>query len=87
MAEEKWKPFPGFEELAEISDHGRARTLDRLVDRKDNTQAFHEGRLLSTSKAGGVTLFVAGKPHTRQVRKMCYLAFGKAPLPIVDAPA
>lgn len=29
---EQWKPVPGWEDLYEVSDHGRVRSLDRIVN-------------------------------------------------------
>jgi len=46
MATEYWKPVPGYEELYEVSDLGRVRSVDGI---RFNGHAWHpfKGRLLS----------------------------------------
>lgn len=43
---EEWRPVVGWENLYEVSDHGRVRSLDRLVVRKTGAQVMVEGRIL-----------------------------------------
>ena len=47
---ESWQPVPGYEGLYEVSDQGRVRSLDRLVERKNRwgSIATHQlkGRVL-----------------------------------------
>lgn len=47
---EQWKPIPQFEGIYEISNLGRVRSLDRY----DNVNHFHKGRIMKqgTSTAG-----------------------------------
>ena len=44
---ERWAPVAGYEGLYEVSDHGRVRSLDRLVvDKTGTRQRLFKGRLL-----------------------------------------
>jgi hypothetical protein len=43
---ETWLPVAGFEDLYEISNRGRARSLDRIVVTKAGVRKVHRGRLL-----------------------------------------
>jgi NUMOD4 motif len=36
--QENWLPIVGYEGLYEVSDLGRVRSLDRIVERKDGRQ-------------------------------------------------
>lgn len=40
---ETWKPIPGYEGLYEVSDHGRVRSLDRVVEFSDGRLRFQRG--------------------------------------------
>ena len=43
---ESWKPVMGFEDLYEVSDKGRVRSLDRYVPTKGNALRLCRGRIL-----------------------------------------
>ena len=48
---ETWKPVVGFEGLYEISDFGRIKSLDRMIQRRGHTKLLR-GRLLTSSVNG-----------------------------------
>lgn len=52
MTEEIWAPVPGYEDLYEVSDRGRVRGLDRLVERSDGRKIPHKGRVLKPAHRG-----------------------------------
>lgn len=43
---EQWRPIPGWENLYEVSDIGRVRSLDRLVTYPAGGQRLFKGRIL-----------------------------------------
>lgn len=43
---EIWKPIRGFEDYYEVSDFGKVRSVDRVVERRGSTVKLH-GRLLA----------------------------------------
>ena len=53
MSAEKWLPVPGFERLYEASSHGRVRSLDRVIVKKDGSEQLYRGRLLKGSRING----------------------------------
>lgn len=58
-AKEQWRPVSGFEGHYEVSDLGRVRSLDRLINRRNGTSEFKRGRILKQAKAGRGYLFVS----------------------------
>lgn len=75
---ETWKPVYGFEGFYEVSDHGRIRSLDRVVQRSPHPQTIH-GRVLkgSTAKSGHIQVRLknAGKGKSNYVHRIVYEAF------------
>lgn len=49
---EKWLPVVGYEGLYEVSDHGRVRSLDRVIEYVDGRKCWRPGKMLSPSWAG-----------------------------------
>ena len=47
---ETWKPVVGWEELYEVSDQGRVRSVDRTIHYKDGQTRRHKGRVLKPWK-------------------------------------
>lgn len=47
---EIWKPIPGYEGHYEVSSHGRVRSLDRTVQRKDGQTQRLKGRMMALKK-------------------------------------
>jgi hypothetical protein len=46
---ERWRAVVGFEGAYEVSDHGRVRSLDRVINMRDGRQRRHEGIVLRAS--------------------------------------
>jgi hypothetical protein len=79
---ERWRAIEGFENLYEVSDLGRVRSLDRLVhqvNRWGPMVSLYRGRILrATVSASGylqVTLSKGGKCFQRHVHVLVALAF------------
>lgn len=43
---ERWLPVPGWEGLYFVSDHGRVRSEDRVIERRDGVRQPRRGRVL-----------------------------------------
>jgi hypothetical protein len=50
---EHWKPVVGCEDICEVSDAGRVRSLDRVIERKDGRTYRHVGRILKLRLMSG----------------------------------
>jgi hypothetical protein len=48
-AEEQWRPVVGWEGFYEVSDHGRVRSVDRVIRRASGRPFWRKGRILSTA--------------------------------------
>lgn len=77
---EQWRPVPGYEGLYEVSDHGRVRSLDRIVVRSDGTKSPYPGKLFILQvqeKSGYVMtgLSRGGKKRTFDVHRLVASAF------------
>ena len=46
---EQWRPVVGYEGHYEVSDHGRVRSLDRIMERKDGVLHPYKGKVLRTT--------------------------------------
>lgn len=83
MMPENWKPVPGWEDLYEVSDHGRVRSHDRViheVDRRGFARSRRKkGRILSLNLTGNgypfVGLFRAGHGKQIMVHRLVASAF------------
>ena len=79
LVTEQWKPVVGWEGLYEVSDHGRVRSLDRVVQRKDGQARQVKGRLLSQNFSAhylGVNLKKNGeRGRTKIVHRLVLEAF------------
>jgi hypothetical protein len=67
---ERWLPIPGWEALYEVSDHGRVRSLDRMVYRPQGNY-MQRGRVLSpyrTPPAGYVAINLEHLKRKRRAR-------------------
>ena len=49
MMEEIWKDVEGYEGIYEVSNLGRVRSLDRMVEYSDGTKRLHRGRVLKAA--------------------------------------
>lgn len=83
---EIWKAVPGYEGQYEVSDHGRVRSLTRIVmcsgPVKGTYASVKKGRVLrpGPSNTGHLTV-VLGKHQTRSVHDLVLRAFIGPPLP------
>lgn len=82
---ERWVPVQGYAGIYEVSDLGRVRSLDRLVQNKGKVDRV-AGQILTACKAGKGYLFV--KLCRDGERRMCYVhrLVAAAFLPPSDAP-
>lgn len=74
-ATERWLPVPGFEGLYEVSDHGRVRSLDRIVLKR----AVRNGPLIQTRRRGRV-LKASPDTHGYPMVTLCVDAVNKTTL-------
>lgn len=84
--DETWKPIPGFEGRYEVSDHGRVRSLDRVVQRSCGPFP-RKGKILKISKDGdGYPKLSLGRGFQRRIHVLVALAFIPNPenLPEID---
>jgi hypothetical protein len=85
MMTETWKPIVGFEAY-EVSDHGRARSLDREVTDSNGIVRKRKGKILAiqhipSSGQAVVNLYKGGEQHCRSLAKLVLEAFvGPAPV-------
>lgn len=78
MNVEIWRDIPGVEEIYQVSTHGRVRSLDRVVYRKDGTSYFQKGRILKPFIRGGYQscgICVNGINQNRTVHQLVAMAF------------
>jgi hypothetical protein len=80
MSVEQWRPVVGWEGYYEVSDHGRVRSVERLVRRKDGRTRAAPSRILGTpfAKTGGypvVNLWRDNKGRVEKVHRLVLAAF------------
>ncbi len=84
---ERWLPIADYEELYEVSDHGRVRSLPRCVpDGRWGNQRFYPSRVLCPgySKRLGyrhVSLSKNGKGRSKLISRLVLHAFVQPPFP------
>lgn len=72
---ENWRPIPGYEGLYEVSDHGRVRSVDRVVQTKVGPQRW-KGKVLSPiTKPSGYYFVALGKKRRAYVHHLVLEAF------------
>jgi hypothetical protein len=82
-APERWLPVPGWEGLYEVSDHGKVRSLDRMVRTHHDGRRLYPGRTLKpqpASKYGHLKVGFTregGKVYWFQIHQLVMLAFDK----------
>lgn len=87
--EEKWMPINGFEELYEVSDHGRIKSLNRIEQCNGGIRRRHERILkqnLSSNMHCSVILCKNGKTYPKLVHRLVAEAFipNNENKPVVD---
>lgn len=83
---ERWLPIPGFEGHYEVSDHGRVRSLDRVViDKQGTRRRKFKGRMLKPQRVytgyDVVGLSKDGKPRDWYIHRLVLMAFCGPPAP------
>jgi len=85
QSEEQWRPVVGFEDLYEVSDQGRVRSLPRTFMRSDGKRGGRRGKVRklawNTSGYAGVQLMELGVPTMQLVHRMALFAFVGEPAP------
>ena len=80
MANEEWRPIPGYEGAYEVSSFGRVRSLDRVTDRGRRWK----GRMMTPAALRNgylvVTLWRDGAQRTPLVHRLVLTAFVGDPL-------
>jgi hypothetical protein len=79
---ERWRPVPGYEGYYEVSDHGRVRSVDRLIRRpSERVDRRIPGKVLTLRKPTGQHGYVQavlsreGKVRFVAVHRLLLLAF------------
>src|SRR5271157_100236 len=77
--EELWKPIINYENFYEISNQGRIRSFDRIVNTKDERTYIKKGKILSPSKDKDghlrIHLSKKGKLKYFQIHQLVFQAF------------
>jgi NUMOD4 motif/HNH endonuclease len=71
---ERWRPIPG-QPGYEVSDHGRVRSLDRVVLRSDGQQRRYKGKPRRPAARGKGHLWIEFREGARSVHSMVLEAF------------
>lgn len=77
---EEWRAVPGWEGVYEVSSHGRVRSLERVIRRKDGTTLRVRAKLMTTFEGDDRYWFVTlrnggGVKKAERVHRMVYAAF------------
>ena len=76
---ERWLPVVGYEGLYEVSDHGRVRSLDRLVVTKAGYTRRHKGKVMHPQRGRDGYMIVRisrdGTTHNVRVHRLVLEAF------------
>lgn len=76
---EEWRAIPGYEGWYEASDHGRVRSLDRVITQRNGNTYRLKGKILSPTMSShgyyGVGIGKNGQRETRTVHSLVMEAF------------
>ena len=73
---EIWKPIPGWEGSYEVSDHGRVRSVDRIVTTRTGIRKRYHGRVLAlTADRSGHLAVSLGRAKDKAVHRLVLEAF------------
>lgn len=78
LPSEQWRPIPGYEGIYEVSDQGRVRSLDRVVQTSRGRWRYRGHVLTPAAKKAGhrfVWLKVGGDKSSRHVHRLVLAAF------------
>ena len=88
MSKEEWLPVPGWEGLYEVSNHGRVRSVARIIQRSTAPQAIRERILEAPIGDHGyprVNLSRDGRPIQHTVHRLVLEAFAGPCPPRMEA--
>jgi hypothetical protein len=76
---ERWRPVPGWEGYYSVSDHGRVRSVARVINRSDGSTQRVKARVLRLGRGTKgrpiVILYASGQGLTQQVHRLVAAAF------------
>lgn len=78
IKKEVWKDIHGYEGYYQVSNFGRARSLDRTVEFSDGRKRFYKGKMLSPRMRDGykyVTLTMRDRKKTFKFSQLVAMAF------------
>lgn len=79
MEDEVWKDVKGYEGFYQVSDKGRIRSVDRMIEYKDGAKHFWSGRVLKLSRNKNgyytITLYKEGAENGYGVHRLVAQAF------------
>ena len=77
MTEEIWKDIEGYENLYQVSNLGRVKSISRLYVQKGNKKIRMEGRILESVKKRypQCNLSVNGHREMKQIHRLVAMAF------------
>ncbi len=81
MKKEEWKPVVGYEGIYSVSNLGRVRSEDRIIEEHNGRQRINKGRVLKPFGTGKCRAYLAvdlrknGKRKTTKVHRLVAIAF------------
>lgn len=76
---EQWRPIPGYEGHYEVSDHGRVRSVTRILPHPVNGWKTYRGKLLKQDvhKTGHIAVWLSldGRMRSLLVHRLVLMAF------------
>lgn len=85
IPDEVWKDVPGYKDFYQVSNHGRVRSLDRMVNAKLGSKCLKKGRILVPQPLEDgyvqVRLCINGKIRFYRIHQLVALCFLVNPKP------
>lgn len=66
---EIWNNIPGYEGIYQVSNCGRVRSIDRIVDKNDGRSQFYKGKLISPFKGTTCSYLSIALSKNNEVKK------------------